>query len=186
MSSRIVSFKVDNRHYELVKMPPNGGHRFATKVASLLGLSLAGEASSLMSLATEAGADVAKAVAAPGMDAKILGLIMRLVPHIDPDKLSDLFDEVYTSCKVQVRVGDGPTLNLALDKDFDEHFGSDAGAGDFYPVSIWAVKENCGAFFVRGGPGWRILARLFQGSESQTTDTGTTSSGALRRPGSAS
>ncbi len=189
MASRIVDFKIDNRTYQLTKMPPNGGHRFATKVAHLLGLSLAGEASSLFAMAKEvgieAGADAAKALAVKGMDGKILALVMRLIPHIDPNKLGDLMDEVFDNCKVMVRVGDGPSLSLARDKDFDEHFGSDESAGDFYPVAFWAIKENAGSFFVQSGPGFRTLVRHLPVSASPTTDTGTTSSAALRRPASA-
>lgn len=188
--NRIVTFAIEDRVYQINKLPPNGGHLFTMKVAHLLGISLAGEAGAFMAMAqeagiTEEGSEVGKLIAAKGLEGKLLSMVVRLIPHLDPKKLAELMDEVFTSCKPMVSVANGPTVHISLNQSFDEHFGDDRYAGDMFPVAVWAIKENCGGFFVQSGPGFRTLVRHLTQQTSPQTDTGTTSLVGLQRPGSA-
>ena len=156
----IRSLKVEDRVYKLSPMPPWEGAELAAEVAEVLMTALAAEADGVMGAATDA---VKGGVVDNG---KILSMIGRLLPHLPARELTRLARKVMTPADnyTGVACADGP-LEQGV---FDEWFGK--YAGDYFPVAIWAIKENVSGFFVNGGPAWNAVAAVLLPSKSQKTD----------------
>lgn len=159
--SEIKSLKVDDREYKLVVMPPWSGAVYAAKVGGLLTKALAGEAGEAKDLS-----DMKSEIAGGGMSEELIGrivsMVTRILPHIDPDKFSELAQEAFRNSEVTAPNGS----KLSDEGLFDEWFGNHRG--DYFPVAIWAIKENCAGFFVGGGSAWSALAGQFLPSKSPT------------------
>lgn len=159
--SQIKSLQIGEREYKLVVMSPWRGATYAAKVGGLLTKALAGEAGEAKDLA-----DMKSQIAGGGVSdeliQKIISMITRIIPHIDPDKFSQLAQEAFKHSEVTAPNGN----QLADEGLFDEWF--EKHRGDFFPVAIWAIKENCSGFFVGGGAGWSALASQFLPSKSPT------------------
>ena len=160
--SDLKSLDIEGKVYRLEVMAPWIGAAYATKVGGLLTKALAGEASEAKGIS-----DIKSDIADGGMDAKlverIMHMIMRILPHIDPDKFSELAREAFLNSKVTAPNGS----ELSDEGLFDEWFTKNKG--DYFPVAIWAIKENCSGFFVGGGAGWSALGGQFLASKSPKT-----------------
>lgn len=152
----IKSLDVSGRVYQLAPMPPWEGSEFAAEVAELMAKALAGEAGGIMSARDEIkeGGTVNPTA--------ILSMVTKLLPHIPAKDFTRLARRALspgsngTGCSCP----DG-----SLDEGmFDAWFGKHPG--DYFPVAIWAIKENAAGFFVKGGPAWSALAAVLLPSTS--------------------
>lgn len=149
------------RVYKLVVMAPWDGAAFAAEVASLLTGALAGEAAEAKDLS-----DMKDNIAGGGMSEELIGritsMVMRLLPHIKPKEFTRLARQCFTASELTAPNG------AKLDEEglFDEWFNRHRE--DYFPVAIWAIKENCSGFFVGGGSAWSALAGQFLPSKSPT------------------
>ena len=99
--SQIKSLKIGEREYKLVVMSPWRGATYAAKVGGLLTKALAGEAGEAKDLA-----DMKSQIAGGGVSdeliQKIISMITRIIPHIDPDKFSQLAQEAFKHSEVAI------------------------------------------------------------------------------------
>lgn len=157
--SDIKSLEAGDRKYKLVVMAPWVGAHYATKVSGLLAKALAGEAGEAKDLS-----DMKSEIEGGGMSeelvSRIVGMVTRILPHLDPDTFTELAREAFKNSEVTAPNGN----NLSDEGLFDEWFGKHRG--DYFPVAIWAIKENCSGFFVEGGEAWSALGEQFLPSES--------------------
>jgi hypothetical protein len=158
--SDIKTLSIDGRKYQLVVMAPWDGAEFAAEVAGLLTGALAGEASEAKDLSDIKG-EIAGGGMSEGMIKRIPDMVMRILPHIKPREFTRLARQSFRDSELSVG-GD----KLSEEGLFDQHFGKHRG--DYFPVAVWAIKENCAGFFVGGGQGWAALGAQFLPSKSQT------------------
>ncbi len=158
----VKTLKVEEHEYKLVPMSPWEGSEYAAKLAALITKALAGEAGGIL-----AARDQVKegGVADPNI---ILSMVTRLLPHIPAAEFTGLARQALIPNPATNHTGvecpDGP-LDQAI---FDQWFGKHQG--EYFPVAIWAIKENAAGFFVKGGPAWSAVAAALLPSQSPTTD----------------
>ena len=157
--SDLRSFKIGDKTYKMAVMPPWSGASFAAEVSSLLAGALGGEAVEAKTLSGLAGGNVSDEFIA-----KAASMVMRLLPHID----SKEFTKLARRCFIESQVTAPDGSNLGEEGLFDDWFGRNRG--DYFPVAIWAIKENCSGFFAGGGMAWSALAGLFMPSKFQKTE----------------
>lgn len=161
--SDIKSFKIGGNTYKLVVMAPWHGAAYAARVAGLVSKSLAGEAEEAKNLA-----ELKEGISSGGISDKlitrIVSMVARILPHIDPDQFSELAKTAFNKSQVTAPNGSSLSEEGLFDEWFNDH------RADFFPVAIWAIKENCAGFFVGGGAGWSALAAQLTPSKSPTIE----------------
>lgn len=155
----LVSLNIEDREYRLLPMAPAIGAHFAARVGVLLGSVLSAQADDLASLvgAFKGEQDIENAE----NQQKLIRMVLGFLPNIDPDKFSAICAE---ALNYECYAG-GTKLSAAghLDKWFADH------KGDYFPVAIWAIREHCKDFFVKGGPAWSAMVGNVIPSKSQKT-----------------
>lgn len=157
--SDIKTLMIDGRKYQLVVMPPWQGAEFAAEVAGLLTGALASEAGEAKEL-SDMKSDISSGGMSDDMIKRVTSMVMRILPHIKPKEFTALARQAFRGSDLSVG-GD----MLSEEGLFDQHFGKHRG--DYFPVAIWAIKENCAGFFGGGGTAWSALAGQLIPSKSQ-------------------
>ena len=141
---------IENRTYRMTPMAPWEGSAFTAKVTGLISKGIA-DADGLFE-----GGDIEKMV----------GAAIKMLPNIPPDQFTALARQALLKSEhyMGVECPDGPLDKGIFDMWFSKH------PGDYFPIAIWAIKENSAGFFVRSGAAWNSVVAALMPSASLSID----------------
>lgn len=145
--SEIKTLEIEGRSYRMTVMSPWQGAAYAARVMRLVSSALAGEA--------EGFSGLQKSISEDGnlSSSQVIGLLTRVLPHVPAEDFTQLAREAFTS--LVSPQGDSLGQEGLFNAWFNKY------PGDYFPVAIWAIKENSAGFFTKGGAAWSALAGTF-------------------------